>query len=370
MARAAILYFEFRDFPEGAVAAVEEALLQAVRSQRYILSEKVTAFEQEFATALGAAHAIGVGNGYDALLLALKAIGAGPGDEVIVPANTFIATANAVAQAGCVPVLVEPDAHTYNLTAATAAKAITARSKAILPVHLYGQACEMGALVELATTQNLYLIEDFAQAHGATYGGKAVGTFGNVNATSFYPTKNLGALGDAGAVVTNNATIAAFIRQYHNYGETAKYHNQLIGINSRLDVLQAAVLQVKLAFLQQATQERQRLAQLYLSELQEVGEVVLPFTAPGCSHVFHVFNIRSSHRDALRAHLLALGIHTAIHYPVPVHLQPAYSYLGYRPGDFPVAEELAATSLSLPLFPGLREDEQLAIIEAVKKYFR
>ncbi|TXK47126.1 DegT/DnrJ/EryC1/StrS family aminotransferase [Pontibacter qinzhouensis] len=367
---AAIPYFEFRDFPEGVAAEVEHAVLQAVRSKRYILSEQVTAFEQAFATTLGAAHAIGVGNGYDALVLALKAIGAGPGDEVIVPANTFIATANAVVQAGCVPVLVEPDLQTYNLAAAVAERAITARTKAIMPVHLYGQACEMNALVELAAKHHLHLIEDFAQAQGATFAGKAVGTFGTVNATSFYPTKNLGALGDGGAVVTNDAAIAAFVHSYHNYGETTKYRNDLVGINSRLDVLQAAVLEVKLKFLTQANAERQRQAQFYLQELEGVGNVVLPFTAPGSSHVFHVFNIRSSHRDALKAHLQEQGIATAIHYPVPVHLQTAYSHLGYKPGDLPIAEELASTSLSLPLFPGLRQEEQQLVVKAVKKFFR
>ncbi len=351
------------------MAAVEEALLQAVRSNRYILSEKVTAFETSFAAMLGAAHAIGVGNGYDALVLALKAIGTGPGDEIIVPANTFIASANAVVQAGGVPVLVEPDRNTYNLTAAVAERAITARTKAIMPVHLYGQACEMGTLVKLATQHKLHLIEDFAQAHGATYAGKAVGTFGTVNATSFYPTKNLGALGDAGAVVTNDASIAAFVHSYHNYGETEKYHNKLIGVNSRLDVLQAAMLQVKLASLQKTNAERQRQAQLYLQKLEGVGDVVLPITAPDCSHVYHVFNIRSSRRDALKAYLQEQGIQTAIHYPVPVHLQPAYRYLGYKSCDLPIAEELAADSLSLPLFPGLREEEQLAVVKAVKEFF-
>ena len=344
--------------------------MRAAGSKQYILGEEVEAFEQELAATLGTGAAIGTGNGYDALVIALKAAGIGPGDEVILPANTFIATVNAVVQAGAIPVLAEPDRYTCNLKAETVAAAIADRTKAILPVHLYGQACEMMAYVQLARERNLILIEDFAQAQGASYAGQPVGSFGKISATSFYPTKNLGALGDAGAVVTASPELEAFARMYHNYGQKQKYHNKIIGINSRLDTLQAAVLRVKLRHLAAMNQERQRLGQVYLEELQGIADLVLPVTAPACTHVYHIFNIRTSRRDALRAWLTEQGIQTAVHYPVPVHLQEAYTFLGYKRGDFPVAEELADTSLSLPLFPGMTAAEQKKVISSIHRFFR
>ncbi|MHC2991109.1 DegT/DnrJ/EryC1/StrS aminotransferase [Pontibacter sp. HJ8] len=370
MLQPGVPFFAFRDFPEGINREVEQALVQAAGGNQFILGEEVEAFEQELAKALQTGIAVGVGNGYDALVVALKAAGVGPGDEVIVPANTFIATVNAVVQAGAIPVLAEPDLLTCNLTAVMAAAAITERTKAILPVHLYGQACQMDAFVQLSGEHNLILIEDFAQAHGACYVGKQVGCFGNINATSFYPTKNLGALGDGGAVVTADPELAAFARMYRNYGQEQKYHNRIIGINSRLDTLQAAVLRVKLRHLPQLNQERQRLAQLYLEELQGIADLALPVTAPGSTHVYHIFHIRTRHRDTLQVWLAEQGIQTAVHYPVPVHLQEAYTYLGYRRGSFPVAEELADTSLSLPLFPGMTAAEQQAVISSIHTFFR
>ena len=363
-------YFAFRDFPEGISREVEQALVRAVGSNQYILGEEVETFEQELAVALETGAAIGVGNGYDALVIALKAAGIGLGDEVIVPANTFIATVNAVVQAGAIPVLAEPDRYTCNLKAETVAAAITPRTKAVIPVHLYGQACEMEAFVQLTRKHHLILLEDFAQAQGASYAGQPVGSFGNINATSFYPTKNLGALGDAGAVVTSVPDLEAFARMYRNYGQEQKYHNKFIGIISRLDTLQAAVLRVKLRQLQAMNQERQRLAQLYLEELPGIADLVLPVTAPGCTHVYHIFHIRTSRRDSLQAWLKKQGIQTAVHYPVPVHLQEAYTFLGFQRGDFPVAEELADTSLSLPLFPGMTAAEQQQVISSIHNFFR
>jgi dTDP-4-amino-4,6-dideoxygalactose transaminase len=311
-----------------------------------------------------------VGNGYDALVIAIRSLGIGAGDEVIVPSNTYIATVNAVMAAGARPVLVEPDVHTYNITAAGAAKALTPKTKAILQVHLYGQACEMQELMALAKTYNLNVIEDAAQAHGARYRQQRVGTFGHAGAFSFYPSKNLGAMGDGGAVVTTATAAASFVRKYRNYGEAEKYHNELIGVNSRLDALQAAVLRAKLPYLDQLNAERQRLAQIYSSSLANIGDLILPFTAAHCGHVFHIYTIRTNYRDALRKWLQDRGILTGIHYPVPVHLQPAYSFLKYKPGDFPLAAELAGTSLSLPLFPGMLEQEQSAVIESIKLFFR
>jgi len=363
-------YFAFRDWPTGITQQVEQAVLQIMRGQQFILGPEVEVFENAFARFLGARFTVGVGNGLDALVLALKAVGVEPGDEVIIPANTFIATANAVVQLRAKPILAEPDKQTCNLTAGTAEKHITSKTKAIVPVHLYGQTCQMDELQQLCKSYSLKLVEDAAQAHGATYKNQFAGTFGDAAAFSFYPTKNLGAIGDGGAVVTYDPDVAEFVTMYRNYGQKEKYHNQLIGVNSRLDTLQAAVLSIKLNYLQQQNLERKRLAQVYLQELQSINELILPVTAEHCSHIYHIFNIRTLRRDALKIYLQEQGIQTAIHYPIPIHLQPAYSYLNYKPGDFPMTEELANTSLSLPLFPGITEAEQELVIESVMAFFK
>ncbi|AKD03419.1 DegT/DnrJ/EryC1/StrS family aminotransferase [Pontibacter korlensis] len=362
-------YFQFRDFPAGLETQVQQALTQAVAGKQYVLGPQVRSFEQEYAAYLGVGAAVGVGNGYDALVIALKALGVGAGDEVVLPVHTFIATVNAVLQVGAKPVLAEPDKYTYNLTAETASRHITSKTKVVLPVHLYGQVCQMDELLQLALKQGIKVLEDAAQAHGAKYKGTLVGAFGDAAAFSFYPTKNLGALGDAGAVVTSDVAVTAFAKKYRNYGEAQKHMSERVGLNSRLDELQAAVLRVKLQHLNALNAERQRLAQVYLQELQNTGDLILPVTAPGCDHVYHIFNIRTKYRNRLQSYLLEQGIRTAIHYPVPVHLQPAYTFLGYKAGYFPVAEELASTSLSLPLFPGLSEAEQMRVVEAVKAFF-
>lgn len=365
----AVPFFGFRDFPAGIEREVQAALICALESKQYILGEQVTAFENAFASALGARYAVGVGNGLDALTMSLKAAGVNAGDEVILPANTFIATAHAVLQVGATPVFAEPDTYTYNLTTASIEAKITNKTKAVIPVHLYGQPCNMDAIMTLANETGLKIIEDAAQAHGATFNGRKAGTFGHVSAFSFYPTKNLGAIGDAGAVVTNDTEVAEFVRKYRNYGELQKYHNEVAGVNSRLDTIQAAVLHVKLKYLTKLNAERQRLASVYLAELYNTGDLTLPFTATGCTHVYHIFNIRVRRRDELQQFLKAHKINTAIHYPIPVHLQPAYSCLEHQVGAFPIAEELTATSLSLPLYPGLSEHEQEAVIKAVKAFF-
>ncbi|WP_238395632.1 DegT/DnrJ/EryC1/StrS family aminotransferase [Pontibacter pudoricolor] len=362
-------YVAFRDWPAGITQQVEQAVLKVMREQQYILGPDVNAFEDAFAKFLGADFAIGVGNGFDALVLALKSVGVGPGDEVIVPANTFIATANAVVHLGAVPVLAEPDQQTCNLTAETAEKHITSKTKAIVVVHLYGQTCEMEKLQQLCKSYNLKLVEDAAQAHGVKYNNQFAGTFGDAAAFSFYPTKNLGASGDGGAVVTSDPELAAFMYRYRNYGQQEKYHNELIGINSRLDTLQAAILKIKLQHLHQLNQERQRLAGVYLQELQSISDLTLPVTADHCGHVYHIFTIRTSHRDELQSYLQQQGMQTAIHYPVPIHLQQAYRFLNYKTGDFPVTEELANTCLSLPLFPGMTAAEQEQVIRSVKSFF-
>ncbi|AKQ46284.1 DegT/DnrJ/EryC1/StrS aminotransferase [Rufibacter radiotolerans] len=360
----------FRDFPAGLQQRVEEALLAEYRRNRFILGPSVTAFEQAFAQYLGAGEVIGVGNGYDALLLCLRALGVTAGDEVIVPANGYIATINAVEQVGAKPVFAEPDATTYNMTAATVAPVITSRTKVLLPIHLYGQSCELEGLLQLCAQRKLLLVEDFAQAHGATYKGNQIGTFGQINATSFYPTKNLGAVGDGGAVTTQDADLAAWVRQYHNYGQSRRYEYALAGINSRLDSLQAAVLSEKLLVLDTLNQERKRLAGEYTRQLAGIGDIVLPLVPSAeIDHVYHLYVVRTRQRDALQNHLQAQGIHTLIHYPVPPHLQPAYQHLGYQKGDFPITEGLAQTSLSLPLFPGMTDEEQGYVIDQIKRFF-
>ncbi|MBC3541261.1 DegT/DnrJ/EryC1/StrS family aminotransferase [Rufibacter sediminis] len=363
-------FFTFRDFPAGLQPRVEEALVQEFRKNQLILGPSVTRFEQEFGRYLGGGDVIGVGNGYDALVLSLRALGIGPGDEVVVPANGYIATINAVQQVGAQPVFAEPDHRTYNITAATVLPVLTDRTKVVLPIHLYGQSCGMEDLLTLCQTRQLALVEDFAQAQGARYKGQCVGTFGKINATSFYPTKNLGAAGDGGAVVTQDKTLAEWVRQYHNYGQSKRYEYAQAGVNSRLDSLQAAVLSEKLFSLDELNAERKRLAALYHQHLTGVGDVVLPKVASeDTGHIYHLYVIRTARRDDLQRFLQEKGIQTLVHYPVPPHLQPAYQGLGYRAGDFPLTEELAATSLSLPLFPGMTEAEQAYVLEQLQAFF-
>ncbi|MBC6697783.1 DegT/DnrJ/EryC1/StrS family aminotransferase [Hymenobacter puniceus] len=351
---------------------IREQVLAAVAavydSHWYVLGEAVRQFEAEYAQYNGTAECVGVGNGLDALYLSLKALGVGEGDEVLVPSNTYIATWLAVSMTGAKPVPVEPDPATYNLNPERLAAALTARTRAIMPVHLYGQACAMGPILAFAHQHQLWVVEDNAQAHGATWQNKLTGSFGNLNATSFYPGKNLGALGDAGAVTTDSAELAEQIRLLRNYGSRQKYHNEAAGINSRLDELQAAVLRVKLPFLTTWTRQRQQIAAWYDTHLAGVPELVLPATAAGATHVYHLYVVRTPRRDALQQHLTAHGIGTLIHYPVPPHQQPAYQALGYSAGDFPIAEELAATSLSLPLWPGLAEWQVAQISQRIRSF--
>ena len=335
----------------------------------YILGKHVKGFEAQYAAFNQTRFALGVGNGLDALVIALKALDIGPGDEVIVPANTFIATALAVSMVGATLVLVEPSRETYLIEASAIAAALTPRTKAIIPVHLYGQACEMEPIMELARQHGLRVIEDNAQAQGAHSDGKLTGSFGDLNATSFYPGKNLGALGDAGALTTDDAELAEKAGKLRNYGSVVKYQHEVRGQNSRLDEIQAAALSLKLAHLPAWNVERQAIAARYQEGLDGVGDVVLPALGRGVDHVYHLFVIRTAQRDALRQFLTERGIETLIHYPVPIHLQPAYQELGYQAGDFPITEELALTSLSLPMYPGLSEAAQDHVLEAIRAFF-
>jgi len=336
----------------------------------YVLGNSVKEFEFEYATFNQTKHAVGVSNGLDALFIALKSLGVGVGDEVIVPSNTYIASFLAVSYTGATPVPVEPDILSYNIDPLELESKITSKTKVILPVHLYGQACNMEAIMAIARKYNLFVVEDNAQAHGAEWKGQLTGSWGDTNATSFYPGKNLGALGDAGAVTTNNAELARQANVLRNYGSQQKYYNEVIGYNMRLDECQAVFLSVKLRYLDGWTRERQVIASLYNKYLQGINNLVLPKILSGATHVYHLYVVRTSRRDALQTHLNRHGIGTLIHYPVPPHAQEAYKSLGYSKGSFPIAEEIASTCLSLPLWPGMQEEHVAYVAEQIHKFYK
>ncbi len=338
-------------------------------SQYYVLGPQTTKFEEKYSQLSQVKHCIGISNGLDALQIALRVLGVGPGDEVIVPSNTYIASALAVSYVGAKPVFVEPRTDTYNLSPEELEDAITQQTKAIMPVHLYGQACEMDAIMDMSKKFGLAVVEDNAQAHLAEWNGKVTGSFGDLNATSFYPSKNLGALGEAGAITTDNDDLAHACKVMRNYGSQKRYYNEVKGFNARIDELQAGLLMVKMKYLASWTAERQMLAKLYTEMLQDVGDLILPVTATGASHVYHLFVVRTDHRDKLQEFLSEHGIGTIIHYPISPHLQNAYADLGHKKGDFPIAEMLAETSLSLPLYPGLTEEKVGIVIDTIKQYF-
>ncbi|WP_201764730.1 DegT/DnrJ/EryC1/StrS family aminotransferase [Psychroflexus gondwanensis] len=331
---------------------MHQAFSDVYDSYWYIMGEKLQTFEASYAKYNQTKYCVGVSNGLDALILALQALNIGKGDEVIVPSNTYIASVIAITTVGATPVFVEPRIDTYNINPELIEQKITKRTKAIMPVHLYGQACEMDYIMKLAEAYDLYVVEDNAQAHGSSYNGKLTGSFGHANGVSFYPGKNLGALGDAGAVTTNKEEIAEKIKALRNYGSHKKYHNNYVGLNRRLDELQAALLSVKLQYLNDWTQERKEIAETY-NEILVGSNLILPKLASNADHVYHLYVVRTSKREELQEHLNNKGVGTLIHYPIPPHLQKAYKYLGYKKGDFPIAEELANTSISLPLWVGL-----------------
>jgi dTDP-4-amino-4,6-dideoxygalactose transaminase len=335
----------------------------------FILGKELESFEKSYAEFTNTRFCIGVGNGHDALFIALKVCNIGPGDEVIVPAHTFIATWLAVTKTGAAVRPVDVDPSTFNLDTQMIESAFSMKTRAIIPVHLYGQPCDMSVISSFANQQKIFVIEDNAQAHGATWKGKATGSFGHINGTSFYPVKNLGALGDGGAITTDNELFAKSAMKYRNYGFEQKNVGELQGINSRLDEIQAAVLKIKLDYLQSWNEDRIRLAELYIAMLDGVGDIQLPVTALDAHHVYHLFVMRTSRRDALREYLAAHQVETMIHYPIPPHLQQSYKDLRYKKGDFPVTERIASTSISLPLWPGLSDDQIEYICELIKKFF-
>ena len=356
-------YLELKEELDAAYARVME-------SGWFILGKEVEAFEDEFASYCGAKHCIGVANGLDALHLIVRAYGIGPGDEVIVPSNTNIATWLAVTHAGATPVPVEPNERTYNIDPAKIEQAITPKTKGIMVVHLYGQPADMDPVNEIAVKHGLKVIEDCAQAHGARYKGRRAGTLGDAAGFSFYPGKNLGAFGDGGAVTTNDAELAERIAVLRNYGSQLKYHNKVVGFNSRLDELQAAFLRVKLKKLDEWNNRRSKVAEHYLRELSSQNELILPYVPVWADPVWHLFVIRHTKRDALQKSLNDAGIGTMIHYPIPPHLQEAYSKLGYNERTFPIAEIIHREVLSLPMGPHLAEKQLDQVLSNVVKYFR
>ena len=350
---------------------LKKKLLRAVErvidSQSYILGPDVDAFEQEFASYCATRYAVGVASGTDALFLTLKALGIGPGDEVIAPAFTFISTVLAIVYTGAKPVLVDVDPRTYTIDVPHIKTHITSRTKAILPVHLYGLPADMDAIVALAKKYDLLVVEDACQAHGARYKGKPVGSLGTAGCFSFYPSKNLGAYGDGGAVTTNSKRLSERIRQLRNIGQKVKNRHKFVGYNSRLDSLQAAVLRVKLPYLSSWVQKRREIAEAY-NTLLRPAPVIVPHEPSGRTSSYHLYVIRVSDRDALGQYLRQHGVETGIHYPVPIHLQPAFRTLGYKKGDFPVSELCAWQVLSLPMFPELTKRDVKCVARAVVHY--
>jgi len=364
-----IPFLNFEPAHQAVKTEMQQAFEQVYDSYWYIMGKQLTEFETAYAGFSDTRFAVGVANGLDALHLSLKALGIGPGDEVIVPSNTYIATALAVSYVGATPVFAEPDIKTYNIDPLNIEAVITPKTKAIIPVHLYGQACDMQRIMDIAGRHNLFVIEDNAQAHGATFNNKITGSWGHVNGTSFYPGKNLGALGDAGGVTTNDEALAQKVKVLRNYGSQVKYKNEVIGHNMRLDELQAAFLKVKLKYLMQWTAQRQQIAAWYDDALNGVGDLILPFTQAGATHVYHLYVIRTNQRDTLQQHLSNAGIGTLIHYPIPPHLQEAYQDLGYAAGDFPLAEAIAATTLSIPLWPGMTRQMVDTVADTIKSFY-
>jgi dTDP-4-amino-4,6-dideoxygalactose transaminase len=342
---------------------LDEAIARVVASGRFVLTEEVEAFERSFAAYCGTRHTVGVASGTDAITIALLACGVGAGDEVVTAANTCVPTIVGIERAGAVPVLADVDPVTYTVDAEQVARRVTPRTRAILPVHLYGQAADLGPLLDLAEAHGLVLVEDCAQAHGATWEGRRAGSVGRAAAFSFYPTKNLGALGDAGAVVTSDETVHEQSLLLRNYGERNRFEHVLRGLNSRLDALQAAILGAKLPFLDAANRRRRELAARYDAAFAD-SDVVRPGIGAGREHAYHLYVVQAPRRDELRERLAAAGIGTGIHYPTPVHRQPAYTALDVE-GGFPVAEQLASRILTLPLSPDHTEAEVDEVASAV-----
>jgi dTDP-4-amino-4,6-dideoxygalactose transaminase len=368
-ARGAVPFLDLQAAHARLAGELEAAFRRVVLSGRYILGEEVERFEREFAAYCGVEHCVGVGNGLDAMHLVLRALGVGRGHEVIVPANTFIASWLAVSYAGATPVPVEPCEDTCNIDPSRIEAAITSRTRAVMPVHLYGQPADMDAINGVAGRHGLPVVEDAAQAHGARYRGRAMGGLGDAAGFSFYPGKNLGALGDAGAVTTNDERLAAEVRKLRNYGSEVKYANDVKGFNSRLDELQAALLRVKLPRLANGNARRAEIAGRYRRALAGVPGLILPSVPEWAEPSWHLFVIRHERRDELQKHMASRGVSTLVHYPIPPHLQAAYHELEFARGAFPVSERIHDRCLSLPIGPDLDDAQVDRCIEAVRAFW-
>lgn len=341
----------------------EDKALEVLRSGWYVLGNELKSFEEEFSAFTGAKYCLGLASGLDSLWIAFRALNIGEGDEVIVQGNTYIASVMGITINGATPVFVEPDPY-YNIDTSAIEDKITDKTKAILVVHLYGQAANMQPIMELSKKYNLRVVEDCAQSHGAYFDGKMTGTFGDIGCFSFYPSKNLGAFGDAGAIITNDKKIAEDISVFRNYGSERRYYNKVVGTNSRLDEMQAGFLRVKLKHLKELEEERRQICNKYLQEIHN-KKIALPQIRDKATHVWHQFVIRTEHRDEFIHYLTDRGIGTLVHYPIPPHLSEAYRYLGIRKGELPITEKYADTVLSLPLYNGMTEEEQEYVIEAL-----
>jgi dTDP-4-amino-4,6-dideoxygalactose transaminase len=349
------------------MSEINLAIQEVIEASAFAGGPFVNAFEQDFAAYCDLPYALGVGSGTEALWLSLLACGVGPGDEVITVPNTFMATAEAITYCGARPVFVDVDEQTYTLNPAALQSALTAGTKAIIPVHLFGQSADMHPIVEFARQHGLYVIEDACQAHGAEYHGRRVGGLGDAVCFSFYPGKNLGAFGEAGAVVTRNTELQDKIRILREHGQVRKYYHSMVGWNCRMDGIQAAVLRIKLRYLERNTELRRSHAAHYDRALTDLAEVILPVQAAWARHVYHLYAIRVKHRDEVMQRLAEKGVGSGVHYPVPVHLQKAYRSLGYQPGAFPIAERCASEFLSLPMYPELTSGQIEIVVDAVKE---
>lgn len=344
----------------------ENKALEVLRSGWYVLGKEVEAFEKEFAAYTGGKYCVGLASGLDALWMAFRVLGIGAGDEVLVQGNTYIASVMGITINGATPVFVEPDEY-FCIDADKVEEKITERTKAVLVVHLYGQSSRMDRIVEICKKHHLRLVEDCAQSHGACFDGKMTGTFGDIGCFSFYPSKNLGAFGDGGAIVTDDEKIAADMRMYRNYGSEKRYYNKVVGANSRLDELQAGLLRVRLSHIEELTKERLELAARYTSGIKN-PKIKLPTVRENGTHVWHQYVIQCEERDALQAYLSEHEIGTIIHYPIPPHLSEAYAYLGFHEGDFPLTEADAKTVLSIPMYNGMTEEEQQTVIDCLNQF--
>ena len=347
-------------------AEFEEAALRVLRSGWYIMGKELSEFEERFAGYIGAKYCVGLGNGLDALWMAFRILGIGKGDEVIVQGNTYIASVMGITINGATPVFVEPDEF-FNIDASKIEEKITDKTKAVLVVHLYGQASQMDKVTEICKRHNLKLVEDCAQSHGSAYKGKVTGTFGDIGCFSFYPSKNIGAFGDGGAIVTDDEDIAKEMRILRNYGSEKRYYNKVVGTNSRLDEIQAALLKVRLEHAEEMNKEKQDVAAEYDKKINN-PLIKLPGVRDGADHIYHQYVIRCKRRDELMAYLKDRGISTIIHYPIPPHLSEAYEYLGFKKGDFPVTEACADEVLSIPMFNGITEEEVKYVADVINEF--